>query len=59
MSELGFKNPYAKKDMLSYAEKIRLLGRIIQNLHVPVDPPFDLWKDRDISIKEILNQFHN
>ena len=63
MSELGFKKLYAQIDMLSYAERIRLLGRIVQTLNVPVKTrkkessdftaAFGLWKGRDISIKEI------
>ena len=63
MSELGFKKLYAQIDMLSYAERIRLLGRIVQTLHAPVKTrkkessdfatAFGLWKDRDVSIEQI------
>ena len=63
MSELAFKQLSAKIDMLSYAERIQLLDKIVQTLHTPVktqkketsdfNAAFGLWKDRDISVEEI------
>ena len=63
MSELAFKQLSAQIDMLSYAERIKLLDRIIQTLNLPkkvskkessdFNAAFGLWKDRNISIEEI------
>ena len=63
MSEFAFKQLSDKVEMLSYAERIRLLDKIVQTLHVPAKMPkkessdfnaaFGLWKDRDITGKEI------
>lgn len=63
MSELTFKQLSAKIDMLSYAERIQLLDKIVQSLHSPIKTSkkessdfkaaFGLWKDRDISIEDI------
>ncbi len=63
MTELAFKQLSAQIDMLSYAERIRLLDKIVQTLHYPVKHPkkessefnaaFGLWKNRDISVEEI------
>ena len=63
MSELAFEQLSAQVDMLSYAERIRLLDKIVQTLHKPVNThkkgssdfnaAFGLWKDRNISIEKI------
>ena len=63
MSEIAFKQLLAQVEMLSYAEKIRLLDKIVQTLHTSVKnhkkessdfkAAFGLWKDRNISIEEI------
>ena len=63
MSELVFEQLSAQIDMLSYSERIRLLNKIVQTLHVPVkvskrevsdfNAAFGLWKDRNISVAEI------
>ena len=63
MSEFAFKQLSAKVDMLSYAERIRLLDKIVQTLHSPVKIPkkesadfnaaFGLWKDREVSVEAI------
>ena len=63
MTELAFKKLSSQIDMLSYAERIKLLDKIVQTLHTPIkiqrkessnfDAAFGLWKDRDISIEEI------
>ena len=63
MSELVFKKLSGQIDMLSYAEKIKLLDKIIRTLHTPVkthkrefsdfNAAFGLWKDRTVSIEEI------
>ena len=63
MSELAFKQLSAQVDMLSYAEKIKLLDKIVRTLHTPVkthkrefsdfNVAFGLWKDRLLSIEEI------
>ena len=63
MSELVFKKLSGQIDMLSYAEKIKLLDKIIRTLHTPVkthkrefsdfNAAFGLWKDRLLSIEEI------
>ena len=63
MSELVFKKLSGQIDMLSYAEKIKLLDKIIRTLHTPVkthkrefsdfNAAFGLWKDRPLSIEEI------
>ena len=63
MSEIAFNQLSAKIEMLSYAERIRLLDKIVQTLHYPVksqkknsadfNAAFGLWKDRDVSLEEI------
>ena len=63
MSELVFKKLSGQIDMLSYAEKIKLLDKIIRTLHTPVkthkrefsdfNAAFGLWKDRPLSVEEI------
>ena len=63
MSELVFKKLSGQIDMLSYAEKIKLLDKIVRTLHTPVkthkrefsdfNAAFGLWKDRPLSIEEI------
>ncbi|WP_294430622.1 hypothetical protein [uncultured Treponema sp.] len=63
MSELAFKQLSSQIDMLSYAERIMLLDKIVKTLHAPVKSPkkessdfdaaFGLWKDREISIEDI------
>ena len=50
-------------DMLSYAERLWLLNKIVNSLHAPVKTPvkknsdfenaFGLWENRDISLDEI------
>ena len=66
MSELAFEQLSAQVDMLSYAERIRLLDKIVKTLHKPVkahkredsdfNAAFGLWKDRNISVEEIRNK---
>lgn len=66
MSELAFKQISSQVDMLSYDERIKLLGKIIQTLQSPTKTPkkessdfdtaFGLWKDRNISVEEIRNK---
>ena len=63
MSELAFKQLSAQVDMLSYAERVKLLDKIVRTLHTPVkthkrefsdfNVAFGLWKDRLLSIEEI------
>ena len=63
MSELVFKKLSGQIDMLSYAEKIKLLDKIVRTLHTPVkthkrefsdfNAAFGLWKDRSLSVEEI------
>ena len=63
MSELIFKQLANQIDMLSYAERLRLLDKIVRTLHAPIKTPqktsgdfdaaFGLWSDRDISVEEI------
>ena len=63
MSELVFKKLSGQIDMLSYAEKIKLLDKIVRTLHTPIkthkrefsdfNAAFGLWKDRPLSIEEI------
>ena len=63
MSELVFKKLSGQIDMLSYAEKIKLLDKIVRTLHTPVkthkrefsdfNAAFGLWKDRLLSVEEI------
>lgn len=63
MSELAFKQISAQIDMLSYAERIKLLDKIVRTLHTPVkthkrefsdfNAAFGLWKDRSLSVEEI------
>ena len=63
MSELVFKKLSGQIDMLSYAEKIKLLDKIVRTLHTPVkthkrefsdfNAAFGLWKDRPLSVDEI------
>lgn len=63
MSEQAFKQLSEQVDMLSYAERIRLLDKIVKTLHTPVkthkrkasdfNAAFGLWKDRDISVEGI------
>ena len=63
MSELAFKQLSAQVDMLSYAERIKLLDKIVRTLHTPVkthkrefsdfNAAFGLWKGRPLSIEEI------
>ncbi|UTY32410.1 hypothetical protein [Treponema putidum] len=63
MSELAFKQLSAQVDMLSYAERIKLLDKIVRTLHTPIkthkrefsdfNSAFGLWKDRPLSIEEI------
>ena len=63
MSELVFKKLSGQIDMLSYAEKIKLLDKIVRTLHTPVkthqrefsdfNAAFGLWKDRPLSVEEI------
>ena len=66
MSELAFKQISSQVDMLSYDERIKLLGKIVQTLQSPAKTPdkessdfdavFGLWKDRSISVEEIRNK---
>ena len=66
MSELVFKQLSAQVDMLSYAERIKLLDKIVQTLHTPVkthkkafsdfSTAFGLWKDRSLSVEEIRSK---
>ena len=66
MSELAFKQLSAQVDMLSYAEKIKLLDKIVRTLHTPVkthkkafldfSTAFGLWKDRSLSVEEIRSK---
>jgi hypothetical protein len=66
MSESGMNKLYSQIDMLSYSERICLLGKIIQSLHTPsktvktqssdFSAAFGLWKDRDISVEEIRSK---
>lgn len=66
MSELAFKQLSAQVDMLSYAERIKLLDKIVQTLHTPVkthkrefsdfSTAFGLWKDRFLSVEEIRSK---
>ena len=63
MSELVFKKLSGQIDMLSYAERIKLLDKIVRTLHTPVkthkrefsdfNAAFGLWKDRSLSVEEI------
>ena len=63
MSELAFEQLSAQVDMLSYAERIRLLDKIVRTLRTPAkthkkessdfNAAFGLWKDRDISVEKI------
>ena len=53
----------AQVDMLSYAERLWLLDKIVRSLHSPVKTPtkknsnfeqaFGLWSDREVSLSEI------
>ena len=66
MSELAFKQISSQIDMLSYDERIKLLGKIVQTLQSPAKTPkkessdfdsaFGLWKERNISVEEIRNK---
>ena len=66
MSELAFKQLSAQVDMLSYAERIKLLDKIVRTLHTPVkthkrefsdfNAVFGLWKDRHLSVEEIRSK---
>lgn len=66
MSELVFKQLSAQVDMLSYAERIKLLDKIVRTLHTPVkthkrefsdfNAAFGLWKDRSLSAEEIRSK---
>lgn len=66
MSELVFKQVSAQVDMLSYAERIKLLDKIVRTLHTPVkthkkafsdfNTAFGLWKDRSLSVEEIRSK---
>ena len=66
MSELVFKKLSGQIDMLSYAEKIKLLDKIVRTLHTPVkthkkafsdfSTAFGLWKDRSLSVEEIRSK---
>ena len=66
MSELVFKQVSAQVDMLSYAERIKLLDKIVRTLHTPVkthkkafsdfSTAFGLWKDRSLSVEEIRSK---
>ena len=66
MSELAFNQLSAQVDMLSYAERIKLLDKIVRTLHTPVKPhkkafsdfstAFGLWKDRSLSVEEIRSK---
>ena len=64
MSETAFAQLSNQIDMLSYTERIMLLGKIVNTLRNPfpvtshrVDANFEaafgLWKDRDISVEAI------
>ena len=66
MSELVFKQLSAQVDMLSYAERIKLLDKIVRTLHTTVkthkkafsdfSTAFGLWKDRSLSVEEIRSK---
>ena len=64
MSELMFNEVSKQVDMLSYAERLRLLNKIVRTLQTPVlqsvkhdntdfEDAFGLWADRDVSLDEI------
>jgi len=63
MSEQAFKQLSEQVAMLSYAERIRLLDKIVRTLRTPAkthkkessdfNAAFGLWKDRDISVEKI------
>lgn len=63
MSDLALKKLTDEIEMLSFADRLKLLNKIVQTLRVPVktikkestdfDAAFGLWSDRDISLSEI------
>lgn len=64
MSSAVYKNLSDQIDMLSYADRLRLLEKIVMTLGVPkttrqkpvsgeFDAAFGLWRDRDISLDSI------
>ena len=63
MSDLALKKLTDEIEMLSFADRLTLLNKIVQTLQVPVknvkkestdfDAAFGLWAKRDISLPEI------
>ena len=63
MSGNGLQQFSNQVDMLSYAERLWLLDKIIKSLHAPEKTPvkknsdfeaaFGLWSDKEVSISEI------
>ena len=63
MSDLALKKLTDQIEMLSFADRLTLLNKIVQTLRVPVktvkkesadfDAAFGLWSERDISLSEI------
>ena len=63
MSDLALKKLTDEIEMLSFADRLKLLNKIVQTLRVPAktvkkestdfDAAFGLWSDRNISLSEI------
>ena len=63
MSDLALKKLTDEIEMLSFADRLKLLNKIVQTLRVPAknvkktstdfDAAFGLWADRNISLSEI------
>ena len=63
MSENGLKQLSNQVEMLSYAERLWLLDKLLKSLYSPSKTPvkksadfenaFGLWADRDVSLAEI------
>ena len=64
MSEAAFAQLTSQIEMLSYAERLTLLNKLVNTLHNPFpsvakrndsnfDAAFGLWKGRDISVDAI------
>lgn len=63
MDTITYENLSKQVEMLSYSDRIRLLGRIVQLLDVPKntnkseasnpEDVFGIWRERDISLSTI------
>lgn len=63
MATVTYDNLSKQIDMLSYADRIRLLDKIVRSLNVPKDGKktktsnpedvFGLWKERDVSVESL------